>query len=418
MEANISEQKKGKLTDLLVVLKKLTTEKYALKNQELLALDEYIRTLYIKLLCTVVQYENIPAESQQLYLKRVISGLEVEGNLGEYMRKSLDISETDLREFLSYMNDNSIRYYFVLDGLILSGLKSVSLDNREYLAQMIELCGVTKKELQQLCLIAGSVVRQDPDLFNEAKKYGNEKIAAMDLTPYVQNYYAGAIIDTDEEKYYSAPEKEQSEWVTFSSKFHAIRKVTFHNLKIDMDYDITFDSCGEVRFEDCDITGGKFRIKLLSCREVSFENCTFENFTQRVLLEEKNGAVLLRNCSFTDCVYRYSRNTSDWEKWGCVIHTGNSEENGLNKIEKCVFKNCGGRNTKNYYSSAFISDARAEVSGSFFYNCWHYYTSGRNPEKDPENTRRTMFLPRTPGEDNRFYDCAAFAEGYPKFTFL
>ena len=63
MEANISEQKKGKLTDLLVVLKKLTTEKYALKNQELLALDEYIRTLYIKLLCTVVQYENITAES-------------------------------------------------------------------------------------------------------------------------------------------------------------------------------------------------------------------------------------------------------------------------------------------------------------------------------------------------------------------
>lgn len=176
MEANISEQKKGKLTDLLVVLKKLTTEKYALKNQELLALDEYIRTLYIKLLCTVVQYENIPAESQQLYLKRVISGLEVEGNLGEYMRKSLDISETDLREFLSYMNDNSIRYYFVLDGLILSGLKSVSLDNREYLAQMIELCGVTKKELQQLCLIAGSVVRQDPDLFNEAKSTGMKKL--------------------------------------------------------------------------------------------------------------------------------------------------------------------------------------------------------------------------------------------------
>ena len=125
MNESVKEQKKNKVTELLSVLKKLTTEKYALVNQELKSVDEYVRILYIRLLCTIAEYENVPTESQQLYLRRIVSGLAIEGNLEEHMRQSLDISETDLREFLSYIKECSLRYYFVLDGLILAGRTSV-----------------------------------------------------------------------------------------------------------------------------------------------------------------------------------------------------------------------------------------------------------------------------------------------------
>lgn len=408
MNESVKEQKKNKVTELLSVLKKLTTEKYALVNQELKSVDEYVRILYIRLLCTIAEYENVPTESQQLYLRRIVSGLAIEGNLEEHMRQSLDISETDLREFLSYIKESSLRYYFVLDGLILTGMTSVSEENRDYLAQLIELCSVTKKELQQLCVIARSVIQQDSALFDEAKKCGNENIAYLDFTPYVQNYYAGAIIDTDEEKYYSAPEKEQSEGITFPEHFHALRKVTFSNLKIDLNANVVLESCEEVCFKECDISGGDFNIKLLSCGIVSFENCRFSDFRNRVLIEEKNRNVTISNCSFTDCVFIYSRNSNDWKKWGCVIYSENSEENGINNIINCIFKNCGGRNKRCWCSSAFITNARSSVSGSTFYNCWHYHYCGYDQEKDPESSSRTMFLPDTPGENNQFYDCADF----------
>ena len=408
MNEKIKEQKQETLTKLLSALKEIAAEKYALINQNLQSLDEYIRLLYIKLLCTTAQYENVPTESQELYLKRVVGGLEVEGSLEEHMRKSLDISETDLREFLSYMKDSCTRFYFVLDGLILSGMCSMSEENREYLAQLIEVCNVTKKELQQLCIIAKSVIQQEPSLFDEAKKRGNENIAYLDFTPYVQNYYAGAIIDTDEEKYYSAPEKEMAEEITFPERFHALRKVTFNNLKIDMNANIVLESCEEVCFKDCDITGGDFNIKLLSCRNVSFENCKFSDFSNRVLIEEQNGNVAIRNCNFMDCVYIYRRHSSYWEWEGCVIHTDNPAENGINNIVNCVFRSCGGRNRGFPYSSAFISDVRSNVSGSTFYNCWHYSNCNYDPRKDEEDSRRTMFLPETPGENNQFYDCADF----------
>ena len=86
MNEKIKEQKQETLTKLLSALKEIAAEKYALINQNLQSLDEYIRLLYIKLLCTTVQYENVPTESQELYLKRVVGGLEVEGSLEEHMR--------------------------------------------------------------------------------------------------------------------------------------------------------------------------------------------------------------------------------------------------------------------------------------------------------------------------------------------
>lgn len=402
MNESVKEQKKNKVTELLSVLKKLTTEKYALVNQELKSVDEYVRILYIRLLCTIAEYENVPTESQQLYLRRIVSGLAIEGNLEEHMRQSLDISETDLREFLSYIKESSLRYYFVLDGLILTGMTSVSEENREYLAQLIEVCNVTKKELQQLCIIAKSVIQQEPSLFDEAKKRGNENIAYLDFTPYVQNYYAGAIIDTDEEKYYSAPEKEMVEGITFPERFHALRKVTFNNLKIDMNANIVLESCEEVCFKECDISGGEFNIKLLSCGIVSFENCRFSDFSKRVLIEKQNGNVTISECSFVDCIYFYAKNDYSSSPTGTVIYTYDTEKNGVNQISNCVFKNCGGKNSRYDHPSSFISNAKCAVYTSNFYNCWHYYCSSER------RCESSLFLKNTPGENNQFYDCANF----------
>ena len=55
-------------------MEEMKTEMYAISNPVTAALDEYIKSLYIKMLCTVVQYENDPSEMQLLYLRRLHKG--------------------------------------------------------------------------------------------------------------------------------------------------------------------------------------------------------------------------------------------------------------------------------------------------------------------------------------------------------
>ena len=398
------------MAELLLVLKKLTTEKYARSHPELLLLDEYVRNLYIKMLCTVVQYDNIPEESQQCYLERIVRGFGADGTLEEYMRQALELSETDVREFFSYMKGSRVSYYFVLDSLILTGMSSVSEKNREYLAQLTELCGITKKELQQLCIVAKSIITQQPALFDAARTLRTSKVSSLDFAPYVRDYYTGAIIDTEKEKYYSAPDKEQSEEIAFPDHFKSLEKVAFHNLKIERKMDLIFEGCAEVCFKNCDITGPDCTIRLLSCGTIVFENCRFFNFNKVVLYEKENRAVTIKNCSFTDCMDHYFRSSDDWKERGCVIYTAEPWKNGINEIINCIFKNCGGINSKFYYSSAFISNARCRVTDCSFFHCWHYNNTDipRNDKKDPEAQMRTMFRPNTQGGNNQILDSASF----------
>ena len=113
------EQFHKKIDGIRKMLEEMKGHKYAIANPDLVSLDEYVKSLYIQVLCTVVQYENEPVDMQILYLKRIVNGIGVEDPVEEYMRKALEISETDIQEFLSHMKEGKARYYFALDAILL-----------------------------------------------------------------------------------------------------------------------------------------------------------------------------------------------------------------------------------------------------------------------------------------------------------
>ena len=186
----------------------MKAEMYAIKNPELAELDEYRKTLYLKVLCTVLQYENTPSDMQILYLKRLLKGLGADEPVEEYMRKALDISDVDIREFVGYMKDSRIKYYFALEGILLISMGDYSADTYEYLAELIELTGISKDELRGVSLVAKSVLQQDSAYYDQAKELLTDDLQQVNFAPYIKNYYAGAILDTQHEKYYSAPKGE------------------------------------------------------------------------------------------------------------------------------------------------------------------------------------------------------------------
>ena len=67
------DQFNKKIEGIRRMMEEMKSDKYAISIPELVELDEYIKSLYLKVLCTIIQYENNPTDVQVLYLKRIIN---------------------------------------------------------------------------------------------------------------------------------------------------------------------------------------------------------------------------------------------------------------------------------------------------------------------------------------------------------
>lgn len=276
------------------------SETYALVNPDLVSLDEYMKTLYLKVMCTLVQYENDPADMQILYLKRIISGIGAEESAEEYMKKALEISDTDIQEFLTFMKQSKIKYYVALDGLLLVSMGNPRQENYEYLAEIIELMGVNKEELEYLCLVAKSVLQQQSSYYDEAKTKITEGTSSIDFTPYIQNYYAGAIVDSDEVIHYSAPNLKASQGINYPKEYKQ-RTVIFENMDIPLKADWNFQGCREVVFKNCNLTGGEHQITFHSIEKLTIDYCKISGFTNCFAKLDSVNQLYVSNSKFREC---------------------------------------------------------------------------------------------------------------------
>ena len=360
-----------KMNEFIKVLKTWKEKSYSVEHTDLKALDDYQKSLYLKVLCTTILYENEASEMQLLYLKRIISGTGIEERAEEYLRKALEITDTELKEFLTLMKGDRSKYYFALDSIILSALGNKGQNNLSYLAELLESIGIEKRDMEYLCRVAKSVVAQSSLFYDDAKAYINENVSSLDIFPYVKNFYSGAVIDTPEKVIYSALNRESSSTILYPTKYER-KSVGFQNLDIALIDSWIFNGCDQVHFKGCVITGGKNSLVFRGCREVYFEQCTFQEFRSRTIIESPVVETIIENCFFLNCVFNNPAD-SNVPFEGGVIYTDRESTNGINTICNTVFQNCGSRNMRHdCYVKGCISNCQCEVSDSKFYNCWSY----------------------------------------------
>lgn len=381
-------------------------EEYAIVNPDLTELDEFTKNLYLKVLCMVLQYENEPSEMQILFLKRIVKGMGVEEPAEEYLRRALEISDEDMREFFNLLKENKIKYYFAMDGLLLVSMGDTQTGCYEYLAEVIELMGICKDDLDYICLVAGSALQQQSSLYDEAKELLNERVEKVDYAPYIRNFYAGAIKDSRELVHFSVPDRKYSKDIAIRTKYRE-KKVVLENLDIDLDLDWNidiekeweFNSCEEVIFENCHFSGreGWRSIRFDGCQKVYIHKCRFSDFRGSIVEKRNIYHMQIEECEFENC-YCSGEGSGAYG----IIHSEYGDHS-ITIIKKSVFRNCGCRSYSDH--NAIFANGFCEVYGCRFYNCYHYNTEYYKPT-GRRYDKGTLFLPNTKESDNEIVNSA------------
>lgn len=337
------EAVRGRMGEMNIVMEDIKSEKYALRNPVTACQEEYVKSLYLKMLCTVVQYENTPTEMQMLYLKRILKGIQTGETTEDCMRKALEIESSDMREFINAMQYNKTKCFFALEGLLLAGMGNHSRGNYEYLAELIGLLDISQSKLECLCQVAKSVLQQQTAAFDNAKTLMGRKMKKLDFLPYMREYYVGAVVDLDTRKHYYAPDLEASREMELPSEYRNC-DVSFENLAIDMTKgQWLFKGCREVRFRNCQIQGGCYAIKMSRVERVVMENCVFRNFTDRVLEMELEKDLEIVGSEFLSCGCTMEE-ISSHDVGGGVLYINNSFLNHLDLrsvlLKDNVFRKC------------------------------------------------------------------------------
>lgn len=396
-----------KISGIRKLMKDMKANLYAIENPDLVVLDEFNKNLYIKLLCTVVEYENNPSDMQVLYLKRIIKGIGLQEPIENYMRKALEVSDDDIKEFIDFAKKGCIKFYFALESILLAALGDSNQPNMEYVAEIIELCGVTKNDLEYLSLVAKSILQQDSSYYDDSKKIITKECMQLNFKPYIENYYVGAITDNEYVICYSSPNKELSNGFVFKNAFSA-KKVIFKNMIIHVTAEWNIKRCENVLFENCEIYGESYSIILEVCESVTFKNCKISGFSARALINKLVNNIKFMNCEFNNCMYRYE-DLGHISELGGVIYIDkdynfSNAKNSI-KIYNCVFIDCGAINSMGFAAGGIISNGVCEVLNSKFLNCFCYYYDARKA------TDRTLFAKGSTCIDNHMIDSMKLVEG-------
>ena len=321
-------------------------ECYPFVNTMLVERDEYIKSLYFRMLCMLVRYTNEPNDMQILYIKRIIAGTQTEKTFQDYMKMAIEIETKDIEEFISIFSKDELRYYFCIDGAILLNTAPNDKDYKLF-AEIIEILGITKEELNYLMEVTRSICLQDSEVFNNAKELSVDSIKTLDLYHYIESFYSGDIVNTPTFLHIISHDKSEldlSQYGEFSSQ-----KVIIENIQYCVSENLVFKGCAEVIIRNCKFTGDISRIEFYNIGKVIIENSEFSDFKMRVAYFSSVNEIYCTNNKFINCGYEQDSGI----KGGVFFSCGN--ETKFVTLKNNTLLNC--YTTKCYYSYAYYYTA-------------------------------------------------------------
>lgn len=381
---------------------------YPIENDMLVSATDFVLNGYLKMLGVILQQSSEITEAQLSIYKRIIAGTESEKSAEDYLRMALEIEIEDFLNYTLEIKDSSIKYRFILDAMILTCVKEKNKEQIQLVAEFSESLEIEKEELYYISTMAKALLCMDTSAYVDAYEIKTNSISDDVFYGYIRMLSKGCIIQNSELTIFQ-PSCEEDVTVEKLSRISNVDTPTIKlsNVKINLsEYPLSFSNYKKIILDDCVFTGGdKHPIKFENCKEVIINNSSFSDFNVQTIIISNVNIVRITDSTFTHCCMKYRNGSDDWKALGGVIYVGYAEELAPILIDGCNFVDCGGRNSENYYRSAFISNYRCDVNDSKFMDCWNYH---KNTEIDPENKKRTMFAHGSKATRCTYENSAAF----------
>lgn len=369
---------------LMEFMDKTKFANYPIANRALAESGDYVKNLYLKMLAVTLQQAGETDGARGSFFTRLVSGVQTEQSVQDYLRQALEIEIEDFGKWAEALRDNPLKYRFIVDALLLTGMGGQSKESKNLLVGLMEALKLDKAEVSYLVRLSRSILTQDSAEYDEAEASRPQAVSFELFLEYTL-LYAHVLSNNEEYIYISFPQK--TEFELAQADFRA-RKIYLNNLKIALTEKITLETAETVIIENCEFSeAGKkdddyTYIFIKNNNEVDFIGCSFVDFQEAVIEERGNKAVHFEKCLFENC-----RKSRYYDNENCgIINSYRKETNmyGSQKpiriyIKETIFRQCrcihfNRKDNFNVEASKFaICNEISQVENCSFSDCINRY---------------------------------------------
>jgi len=95
-------------------------EVFPLTGHPLAKEDIYVKEIYVSILCSIAAYDGEIAESEMIFIKKVINGLELNTKFEQLVKNGLEISNQLVDDFIKAFSGKEYAFNFIADALMLA----------------------------------------------------------------------------------------------------------------------------------------------------------------------------------------------------------------------------------------------------------------------------------------------------------
>ena len=323
---------------LRMYFKKNKSNSYPIKGHPLEEGDEYEKGLYITMLCAIMFNDSEAREEQRLFIERLITGIELSGNINDYIKKALELDDKFAENYVRQFKDNDLKYNFVVDSLILiSSVGSPVKKNVEFISEICDILVIEKKELSELVKLTGIILEQNSDKYKE--------FCSLELSIDISRFFFYAleftqgILSNNSKLFYVKFENRSS---LINEKIFTIlesissKKVILENILFDGFEKLPqFDNCDDILINKCVFKDNKMSLQCTQSQNVVIKNCKFKRLKRRALYLTGFKNVGIVECDFEEC--SIDEDDNRYPIYGGAIYIG---EGNSFKIDACNFTKC------------------------------------------------------------------------------
>lgn len=377
----MSETMDKKVEMVRSFFKKEQPKNHPVKNHPLEKCEEYVKNLYIDMLCVFAMYDNDDTENQNRFIERIIYGVGDTLSIADHIKRAMEITVDKVSEFIKQIQSNDIKDIFFIDALIISCANgSPTKKQTEFLAEFADMLGLTKDDITFSCEFITGILEQDFDkLLKCVNGYEDIESYVNKAYCYTKNLTDSKNVFTDSKVYCYSLVQSKMEMFSQSYLFQNKNSVTLENIVVDNhlgfkgvetvtlkncifenieDYALGFASVKNVNIENCIFRNLKKAIQFHNASKTTISNTTFKDFrvkdTPIIIAKQYLNRIDFENCFFDNIIASKKIDSR-------LICGADNEISATN----CKFYNCVGAKYLFYdnYSHDYYKDKKCEYIG-------------------------------------------------------